>query len=1226
MMLGLNRIVMRIWLPFAGVLLICLLAVAWYYPRRQADLYREATLERITEVARAIALSVELSLEHDAFEGVQRSVRLVSKAEDFAHVALVQHHGSASDTVFSTNPPDVPAEEVLNYIPTELLVVRHPVVSELFNGYVQVAVSEARIEAGVKAINAPVYRGLLLIMLVSLVMLLAVARSIAWPLVKLRSAANALGSGDYSTEVPVPAAATEVQELAASLESLRRKLEEARDQNREFNERLEREIELRTRDLERTQSVLIEAQRVALLGNFQYDDTTGLLAGSEMFRRILGGGEEGPVGPEALARVMGERAADTLRSMLRDTIISQHRTQQDIQCKGSGDTGTRWLAVTLGPVPGAGPDDRMVLGTVQDITARKRIEEDVRRLSMVARRTSNAVVITDVDRRMTWVNDALLRMTGYELHEVLGRTPAMFQFNGTEPATKELIDRSLRELKEVNTSVLNRGKDGREYWLQLNIVPLFGEQSEHVGFMAVEADITERVRSSAALETSRNMFRALVENLPGATFHEELGPQPRTLFMSAQVELITGVNASAFISGELHRADLIHPDDRADYESAVQQAIGVRAPYRHEYRLVAGGVERWVRESSQVYSDGTGLLRTGTLIDITVEREAGLVARHSAELIVALAEASSALLTEPDLYTGAGRGFALFGSVLGLDRVCLFKHVRDAAGHVSGAGPVLTWQRLVDGGGERLLRPEFAPAPAPAFGPLLATVLEGRAYSAKVEDIDHRALATFMRSQGVTQVLSLPIITPQGIWGFLCLDHMGSSDRWQDGDKRTIETFVSALAQSLERDQRMAELEAMTRFPDGDPNPVLRVSTDGRLLYANRASFPVLKAMGMQLGEPVPTSLQQRLRDKGEGDNAPMELDAGPSRFSLLCVPLHKFGFYNIYGTDVTAMHQLRAMQDEVIQQERMSVLGRLTASIAHEVNSPLGAVLGASKNLASALGDSLFSQLPRLGSKEMELLLELSRLPMVPPDHAVLRTRTAQVRARLKELQVGDQRLAWAERIAEMGWGLMPGEPWERLLDDAAGQPILESLHSLFEMKESLRTIDFAATRAAKVVNALRTYIHQEEDRKPREFDLAAQLRSVTTLFKASGRKGLSIEVHLPEVIQLTGVEDDLAQVWTNILSNAVQAIGESGSITVSHRELPDAWVVEIANDGPMIPPEVQARMYDPLFTTKKKGEGTGIGLNLVKRIVEAHGGQILCDSSHHSTIFAVQLPRLNA
>jgi signal transduction histidine kinase len=353
-------------------------------------------------------------------------------------------------------------------------------------------------------------------------------------------------------------------------------------------------------------------------------------------------------------------------------------------------------------------------------------------------------------------------------------------------------------------------------------------------------------------------------------------------------------------------------------------------------------------------------------------------------------------------------------------------------------------------------------------------------------------------------------------------------------------------------------------------------------------------------------------------------VDTGERQFEMLCIPVKDFGFYNIYGTDVSAMNRLREMQEDAMHQERMSVLGRLTASIAHEINSPLGAVLGASRNLSTALADWVFKELPELTRDDLGLLVLLAHQRMDPPPHAEMRAATQRVRERLVLLGAGPAWMQAASNIAEMGWGATPGEPWEALLSHASGLRLLNTSNTMFVVRESLRTIDFAAERAAKVVGALRTYIHQDEDRRSKPFDLSEQLRSVSTLFKASGRRGLLIDLDIPDGVVVHGVEDDLAQVWTNILSNAVQAIGDSGHIVVRIRSGEDRLLVEISNNGPMIPPEVQERMYDALYTTKKKGEGTGIGLNLVKRILDGHGGGIRCVSTLEITTFTIELPML--
>ena len=102
-----------------------------------------------------------------------------------------------------------------------------------------------------------------------------------------------------------------------------------------------------------------------------------------------------------------------------------------------------------------------------------------------------------------------------------------------------------------------------------------------------------------------------------------------------------------------------------------------------------------------------------------------------------------------------------------------------------------------------------------------------------------------------------------------------------------------------------------------------------------------------------------------------------------------------------------------------------------------------------------------------------------------------------------------------------------------------------------------------------------------------------------------------------------ELNQVWTNLLDNAIDAVGESGTITVSTKRDGDCILVEIADTGPGIPPEARAHVFDPFFTTKDVGRGTGLGLDTARRIVEdRHGGSLTFDTSERGTTFHVWIP----
>ncbi|MBM3430647.1 MAG: PAS domain S-box protein, partial [Bacteroidetes bacterium] len=140
----------------------------------------------------------------------------------------------------------------------------------------------------------------------------------------------------------------------------------------------------------------------------------------------------------------------------------------------------------------------------------KRTKEN-KQLSLVAKHALNGVLIADKDRRIVWANQSLLNITGYTLEELIGKTPKIFQFEKTDQQTIARINESLAKNEIVKEQVLNKGKDGREYWLELNIVPVI-EKDEVTSFIAVETDITERILDDQKLRKSEEQNRRILEN------------------------------------------------------------------------------------------------------------------------------------------------------------------------------------------------------------------------------------------------------------------------------------------------------------------------------------------------------------------------------------------------------------------------------------------------------------------------------------------------------------------------------------------------------------------------------------------------------------------------------------------------------------------------------------------------------------------------------------------
>lgn len=149
----------------------------------------------------------------------------------------------------------------------------------------------------------------------------------------------------------------------------------------------------------------------------------------------------------------------------------------------------------------------LLRGIMIDITKRKEMEQMLERLSLVAQRTSNSVIITDKKRRIIWVNEAFTGITGYTLKEVLGKTPKMLQFEETDPATITYISENLNQQQPVHCEILNRGKHGNVYWLEIEIQPLFDTNRELTGFMAVQTDITERKKAEEQIKKQNETLK-----------------------------------------------------------------------------------------------------------------------------------------------------------------------------------------------------------------------------------------------------------------------------------------------------------------------------------------------------------------------------------------------------------------------------------------------------------------------------------------------------------------------------------------------------------------------------------------------------------------------------------------------------------------------------------------------------------------------------------------------
>ncbi len=245
------------------------------------------------------------------------------------------------------------------------------------------------------------------------------------------------------------------------------------------------------------------------------------------------------------------------------------------------------------------------------------LSKEVWKLSEIAKRTENAAIITDPDGFIEWVNPGFERITGFTVAEVIGKKPgSILQFEGTDPETVKQISVAIKCRQPIQTEILNRGKNGRVYWLSMDIQPLVTDEGQFAGFMAIESDITELkqisdklLKKNNDLEMMSRMAKVGVWSIDLTTDQIEWSSQVREIHGVGGDYALTLDNANAFYVPEYRtkiRADLA----RCRYD-------GVE--FDQEYKLIdTAGQERQVRIYARVVRDmGEGGKLIGTIQDIT---------------------------------------------------------------------------------------------------------------------------------------------------------------------------------------------------------------------------------------------------------------------------------------------------------------------------------------------------------------------------------------------------------------------------------------------------------------------------------------------------------------------------------------------------------------------------------------------------------------------------------